>query len=94
MPPRQEQVDTLLSWRHSGFSVHNRTTVYPSDTEGLLKLACYLMRAPVNLSRLKFDRDSGLLVYEPKSGHELDDDALVDPLEFLARVLTRRFWRA
>jgi len=69
------------------FSVHNRTTVYPADTEGLHKLACYLMRAPVNLSRLRFDTSSGLLVYEPKPGHELDDDAFTDPLEFLARVL-------
>ena len=62
-----------------------RTTVYPADTEGLHKLACYLMRAPVNLSRLRFDRGSGLLVYETKHGHELDDDALTDPQEFLAR---------
>ena len=31
----QERIDLLLSWRHSGFSVHNHTTVYPSDTEGL-----------------------------------------------------------
>jgi hypothetical protein len=83
----QDRIDLLHSWRNSGFSVHNRTTVYPADTEGLHKLACYLMRAPVNLSRLRFDRDSGLLVYQPKSGHELDDDALTDPLEFLARVL-------
>jgi len=83
----QDRIDLLSSWRHSGFSVHNRTTVYPSDTEGLHKLACYLMRAPVNLSRLRFDPSSGLLVYEPKPGHELDDDAFTDPLEFLARVL-------
>jgi hypothetical protein len=83
----QERIDLLSSWRHSGFSVHNRTTVYPNDSEGLHKLACYLMRAPVNLSRLRFDRDSGLLVYEPKPGHELDVDALTDPVEFLARVL-------
>jgi len=85
----QERIDLLLSWRNSGFSVHNRTTVYPDDAEGLHKLACYLMRAPVNLSRLRFDRDSGsgLLLYEPKRGQPLDDDALTDPLEFLARVL-------
>ncbi len=27
------------------------------------------------------------MVYEPRAGHDLDDDALVEPLEFLARVL-------
>jgi Putative transposase len=83
----QERIDLLLSWRNSGVSVHNRTTVYPDDIEGMHKLACYLMRAPVNLSRLRFDRDSGLLLYEPKRGDPLDDDASTDPLEFLARVL-------
>jgi hypothetical protein len=83
----QERIDLLLSWRNSGFSVHNRTTVYPNDTDGLHKLACYLMRAPVNLSRLRFDPASAMLVYEPKRGDPLDDDALTDPLEFLARVL-------
>ena len=83
----QDRIDLLLSWRHSGFSVHNHTTVYPADTEGMHKLACYLMRAPVNLSRLRFDKASGLLVYEHRAGHDIDDDALVDPLEFLARVL-------
>jgi len=82
-----ERIELLLSWRRTGFSVHNHTTVYPADTEGMHKLACYLMRAPVNLSRLRFDKPSGLLVYEPRAGHHLDDDALVDPLEFLARVL-------
>jgi hypothetical protein len=83
-----ERIDLLLSWRNSGFGVHNRTTVYPSDSEGLHKLACYLMRPSVNLSRLRYHKDSQLLLYEPKSGQPIeDDDPLVDPLEFLARVL-------
>jgi hypothetical protein len=83
----QERIDLLLSWRHSGFSVHNRTTVYPSDTEGLHKLACYLMRSPVNLSRLRYHPDSQLVLYQPKAGHDVDEEARLDPLEFLARVL-------
>jgi integrase len=45
-------------------------------------LACYLRRAPVNLSRLRFDTASGLLVYQPhrESGqrrrHFLHESAL------------------
>ena len=38
------------------------------------------MRPPVNLSRLRYHRDSQLLRYEPKAGPEVDDEALVDPL--------------
>jgi Putative transposase len=51
------------------------------------KLACYLMRPPVNLSRLRYHPDSQLFVYEPKAPQDLDDEALVDPLEFFAPVL-------
>ncbi|MGH9463011.1 MAG: IS91 family transposase [Vicinamibacteria bacterium] len=83
----QERIELLLSWRNSGFGVHNRTTVYPQDSDGLHKLARYLMRPPVNLSRLRYHRDSQLLLYEPKPAQELDEEPLVDPLEFLARVL-------
>ena len=83
----QERIDLLLSWKNSGFGVHNHTTVYPNDTEGLHKLACYLMRAPVNLSRLRYHPESELISYESKSGHDDNNDELMDPLEFLARVL-------
>ena len=40
----EERIDLLFSWSHSYFSVHNHTAVYPSDTERLHKLACYLLR--------------------------------------------------
>ena len=58
-----------------------------NDTEGLHRLACYLHRSPVNLSRLHYHPESKLLIYEPKAGHDVDDTELMDPLEFLARVL-------
>ena len=83
----EERINLLLSWRHSGFNIHNHTTVYPNDTEGLHRLACYLHRAPVNLSRLRYHSESGLLIYEPKAGQEVDDGEPIDPLEFIARVL-------
>ena len=51
------------------------------------RLACYLQRAPVNLSRLRYHPESGLLIYEPKAGHDVDDSEPIDPLEFIARVL-------
>jgi len=51
------------------------------------KLACYLMRSPVNLSRLRYHPDSQLVLYETKAGHDVDEEARLDPLELLARVL-------
>ena len=72
---------------NSGFGVHNHTTVYPNDTEELHKLACYLMRAPVNLSRLRYHPESELILYDSKAGHDANDAELLDPLEFLPRVL-------
>ena len=41
----------------------------------------------MNLSRLRYHFESGLLVYEPKAGREVTDIEPIDPLEFLARVL-------
>ena len=41
----------------------------------------------MNLSRLRFHAESGLLIYEPKAGQEVDDSEPIDPLEFIARVL-------
>ena len=41
----------------------------------------------MNLSRLRYHSESGLLIYEPKAGQEVDDGEPIDPLEFIARVL-------
>ena len=41
----------------------------------------------MNLSRLRFHPQSRLLIYEHKAGHDAHDTELMDPLEFLARVL-------
>jgi len=47
------------------------------------------MRPPLNLnlSRLRYHPQSQLIFYEPKAGQAVDDEAPLDPLEFLARVL-------
>ena len=45
------------------------------------------MRPPVNLSRIRYHLGSQLFLYEHKPGADFDPEPLVDPLEFLARVL-------
>ena len=86
----EERIRLLLSWRHSGFSVHTSVTVPPDDRDGLERLARYLLRAPVSLERLRVGEDAGSLAYagRRRSTHRgTGDEAVLDPLDFLARVV-------
>jgi hypothetical protein len=49
---------------------------------GFIKLACYLMRSPVKLSRLRYHPGSQLILYEPKAGHAVDGETRLHPFEF------------
>ena len=41
----------------------------------------------MNLSRLRYHSESGLIIYELKARHDVSDSEPFDPIEFLARVL-------
>jgi hypothetical protein len=41
-----ERVELLMSWRHSGFSVHNSVTLAPGDHKAVEALTRYMMRPP------------------------------------------------
>jgi len=87
----EERTQLLLSWRHSGFSVRSAVTVPPDDRDGLERLACDLLRAPVILERLSFGAASDRVAYarRPGRGHEPGPAAgdLTDPRKLLVRVL-------
>ena len=81
----------MLSWRHTGFSVHNRVRVEPEDQPGVERLARYIMRPPISLERMRWDGIEEVC-YRRKGGHE--NTGLVEreveafgPAEFLARVI-------
>jgi hypothetical protein len=87
-----ERTGLLLSWRHTGFSVHNRVRVEPEDGAAVERLARYIMRPPISLERLGWD-GVGEVRYRAKKGHESSGSrerevASFDPTEFLARVIT------
>ncbi|MBW2405258.1 MAG: transposase [Deltaproteobacteria bacterium] len=87
----EERSELLLSWRHTGFSVHNRVTVEPEDQPAVERLARYIMRPPISLDRMSWDGE-GEIRYRRKGGHEdpalhLDPVETFDPSEFLARVI-------
>ena len=82
-----ERIELLLSWRHSGFSVDNSVTVYPSDEQGLERLARYMIRSPVSLHRLNYLPQTQQVLYQANKGHDQEDSEIIDSMEFLARLL-------
>jgi len=88
----QDRIDLLLSWRRSGFSVHNRVFAHPGDGRDFEALVRYMMRSPISLSRLGFTPGGKQVVYARKGGHdarEPGEDERVDAEDFVARVLVQ-----
>jgi hypothetical protein len=88
----QERVELLLSWRRSGFSVHNRVFAHPGDGRDFEALVRYMMRSPVSLSRLRLTPGGKQVAYTRKGGHdpaEPEEAERIDADEFVARVLVQ-----
>jgi hypothetical protein len=86
----EERLELLLSWRHhTGFSVDASVKVEPEDGPGLERLARYIARSPVSLERMRWDGGAEEVAYtlKPKAGEPRGEEHL-DPLDFLARVVT------
>jgi len=82
----EEEAAGLLSWRHSGFSVHHAIRVDPWDTQGVERLCRYLVHPPIALGRLQYDGTRS--TYRGHSVHPATgaDSLTLDPLEMLARL--------
>jgi hypothetical protein len=88
----QERLELLLSWRYSGFSVHNEVRLAAGDTQALEALVRYMMRPAVSLSRLVLQPDRREVLYFPRPmgpGRCAAGPERVDALEFVARVLAQ-----
>jgi hypothetical protein len=81
------RIELLMSWRHTGFSADNSVNVYPSDEQGLERLARYMIRSPVSLKRLHYLPQTKQVFYQANKGHDQDDSELLDSMEFVARLL-------
>jgi len=84
----QDVVDNLLSWRHSGFSVHGDVKV--SDRDAAARLGRYMIRCPIVLERLSLDEDTGEVLYRTRpsrADHPEGPVARWDVYELIGRVL-------
>jgi hypothetical protein len=72
----------ILSWRHTGFNVHSR--VRTATLKEAQRVARYMAKPVVTLSRLTFDEAHGKVRYRlGKSAGEYDE---LDYLDFIARL--------
>jgi Putative transposase len=56
----------LLGWRYSGFSAHNQVRVATENAQGRKKLAGYMLNAPMALEKMRYDAQTGTVIYRSK----------------------------
>ncbi len=85
----------MLTWRHTGFSVHNAVRIRASDAAARQKLAQYMLRAPFSLEKMTYDLDSGTVIYRSRLHKTLKRNFQVMPgadwLALLCRHIPDRF---
>ena len=81
--------ETLLSWEHSGFSVHAGEAISAEEPESLERLARYMTRAPVALAKVFPQKDGRVKLLTPPDPKTGQDSRLFDPLDFVHAVTTQ-----
>ncbi len=85
----EDQAQGMLQWPHPGFHVHTGVGVPEDDRAFAVRLARSCARNPVALVRMSYDPAIEQVTYgSDKADGPTAGTATVDPLEFLARLVT------
>ena len=84
-----EDARAMLAWLDAGFHVHDAVWVPDGNVAFAKRLARYCARNPVALERLQYDGPGASARYhsDKRAGRTAGTET-VDPLEFLARLVT------
>lgn len=63
----EERIKLLLSWRRSGFSIDDSVRIPAGEQQMLERVARYMLRAPVSLSRVRWARGDSEVLYAAKT---------------------------
>jgi len=78
---RLDDIESMLSWRHSGFSIDTSVRIEADDRDGMQRLVEYICRCPFSLARMVKLTDDGKVMYRavhadcirfPQLGKEMD----------------------
>ena len=75
---------TLLSWEHSGFSVHAGEVIEATQPESLERMARYAARAPIALARVFVQKDGRVKLLTPVHPKTGKDYVIFDPLDWVS----------
>lgn len=76
---------TLLSWRHSGFSIDSATRIY--DTQARQGLCQYIIRAPLAMQKLEWDEEQDTVTLRSSpSGYFRGKQVHFSCLDFIAQL--------
>jgi Putative transposase len=62
----EEVIKLIMSWRHSGFSVHCGPRIQPGDDEALEDLARYIILISFSQERMTCVPDESRVIYQSK----------------------------
>ena len=79
----EEFRERLLSWEHSGFSVHVGKPVSAEDAAALERLGRYGARAPVSMERVFLERDGRVKYLTPPDPRSGATHVHFDPLDWI-----------
>jgi len=82
--------ESLLSWRHSGFSVHAEQRLEASEGGRLERLGRYVTRPALAAGAVTLREDGRVEVATPPDPHTGSESLVLDPLDFVHAVVTQK----
>ena len=83
----RELVDKLLSWKNSGFNIHNQVKIQTYDSHGRESLAQYILRSPFSQQKMTYRTDTKTVLYRSKMNPNLKRNfALFPVLDWIAEI--------
>ncbi len=78
-----------MSWRHSGFSVHNGSRVARDDEEGKEAISQYIIRNTFSLEKLTYSEKTNTVIYQSKMtpGKNKKNFQIYTAEEFIAAII-------
>ncbi len=58
----EQWVQKLLSWKSSGFNIHNQVKIRSDDSRGRESLAQYILRSPFSQEKMTYREDTGTVL--------------------------------